>query len=305
MQAQVLRQILQRSEGPVDGERTLTLKLEPEHLGRVEVRLSTSGEQLLVEFQAESAEAGAALRQGRHELVRALVAQAGRWQQVEIRVAEPERIEGQRVLVIEDGPTVTHGGMSFGAGTVAARRYGATIVDPRPYAVGTIRDTFAANPHLDRVLPAMGYSHAQRESLQATINDCCEAENVALVVDASPARLDRLLDLQVPLMRVDTAAGPVDALADTGAEGFFLSPETWAEVFTPAQSNSGETLPYGLGWFIEDYEGQPMLHHGGNIDGFSALVTLFPRDGAGVVVLVNRNGSATKLAVRIACSKKT
>jgi predicted GTPase len=120
-----------------------------------------------------------------------------------IRVAEPERIEGQRVLVIEDGPTVTHGGMSFGAGTVAARRYGATIVDPRPYAVGTIRDTFASNPHLDRVLPAMGYSQAQRESLQATINDCCEAENVALVMDASPARLDRMLDLQVPLMRVE------------------------------------------------------------------------------------------------------
>jgi predicted GTPase len=121
---------------------------------------------------------------------------------LQIRVGEPERIEGQRVLVIEDGPTVTHGGMSFGAGTVAARRHGATVVDPRPYAAGTIREVFAANPHLESVLPAMGYSEAQRESLQATINACCQAEDVACVVDASPARLDRMLEVDVPLTRV-------------------------------------------------------------------------------------------------------
>jgi predicted GTPase len=122
---------------------------------------------------------------------------------LEIHVDEPERIEGRRVLVIEDGPTVTHGGMAFGAGMVAAERYGAEIVDPRPYAAGTIRDTFAANPHLQRVLPAMGYSQAQRESLQATINDCCRAEKVDCVLDASPARLERMLDLEVPLIRVE------------------------------------------------------------------------------------------------------
>lgn len=107
-----------------------------------------------------------------------------------------------RVLVIEDGPTVTHGGMAFGAGTVAAERYGATPVDPRPYAVGTIRDTFAKYPHLERVLPAMGYSGKQREALAATINACCAAEDVALVLDASPARLDRMIKLDVPLVRV-------------------------------------------------------------------------------------------------------
>jgi predicted GTPase len=121
---------------------------------------------------------------------------------LEIEIGDPEQLEGKRVLVIEDGPTVTHGGMSFGAGTVAAERCGATTVDPRPYAVGTIRDTFEANPHLERVLPAMGYSDEQREALAATINRCCAAEDVACVVDASPARLDRMLDLDVPLVRV-------------------------------------------------------------------------------------------------------
>jgi predicted GTPase len=68
--------------------------------------------------------------------------------------------------------------------------------------VGTIRDTFEANPHLERVLPAMGYSAEQQAALAQTINNCCEAEDVACVVDASPARLDRMLDLQVPQQRV-------------------------------------------------------------------------------------------------------
>jgi predicted GTPase len=119
-----------------------------------------------------------------------------------IQVTDAERLVGQRVLVIEDGPTVTHGGMAFGAGMVAAERYGAIPVDPRPYAVGTIHDTFAANPHLERVLPAMGYSQTQREALAATINACCAAENVSFLLDASPARLDRMMDLDVPLVRV-------------------------------------------------------------------------------------------------------
>jgi len=121
---------------------------------------------------------------------------------LEIELDEPERIRGQRVLVIEDGPTVTHGGMSFGAGTVAAKRHGATIVDPRPYAVGTIRDTYDNYPHLERVLPAMGYSDEQQAALAQTINACCEAEQVACIVDASPARLDRMLDLRVPQLQV-------------------------------------------------------------------------------------------------------
>jgi predicted GTPase len=119
-----------------------------------------------------------------------------------IQVDDAERLVGQRVLVIEDGPTVTHGGMAFGAGMVAAERHGAIPVDPRPYAVGTIRDTFEANPHLERVLPAMGYSETQREALASTINACCAAEKVSCVLDASPARLDRMMQLDVPLLRV-------------------------------------------------------------------------------------------------------
>jgi predicted GTPase len=121
---------------------------------------------------------------------------------LEIHVEDPEQLKGRRVLVIEDGPTVTHGGMAYGAATVAARRYDATPVDPRPYAVGTIRDTFAAYPHLERVLPAMGYSDAQREALEATINACCAAERVDCIVDASPARIERMMKLEVPLLRV-------------------------------------------------------------------------------------------------------
>jgi predicted GTPase len=121
---------------------------------------------------------------------------------LEIEVSGADRLRGQKVLVIEDGPTVTHGGMAYGAGTVAATRHGAIPVDPRPHAVGTIRETFAANPHLERVLPAMGYSADQRSALQETINACCRAEDVAFVVDASPARLERMLDLDVPLLRV-------------------------------------------------------------------------------------------------------
>jgi len=121
---------------------------------------------------------------------------------LEIEVDKPDLLKGERVLVIEDGPTVTHGGMSFGAGTVAAERYGATPVDPRPYTVGTISETFAAYPHMGRILPAMGYSEAQRDALAATINACCAAENVTCIVDASPARLDRMLELDVPMARV-------------------------------------------------------------------------------------------------------
>jgi predicted GTPase len=129
---------------------------------------------------------------------------------LEIEVDQPQGLEGQRVLVIEDGPTVTHGGMSFGAGTVAARRYGATPVDPRPHAVGTIRDTYEAYPHMERILPAMGYSEEQRDALAETINACCAAEDVSCVVDASPARLDLMLDLDVPMVRVSYRFKQID-----------------------------------------------------------------------------------------------
>ena len=121
---------------------------------------------------------------------------------LKVLVDDPAPMAGNKVLVVEDGPTVTHGGMAFGAGTVAAKRHGAIAVDPRPYAVGTIADTYAAYPHMGAILPAMGYSEKQRDSLARTIRACAEAEDIACVVNGSPARLERVIELDVPLVRV-------------------------------------------------------------------------------------------------------
>jgi predicted GTPase len=102
---------------------------------------------------------------------------------------------GRRVLVVEDGPTITHGDMAFGAGAVAARQAGAELIDPRPFAVGAIADTYRAHPHIGPVLPAMGYDAAQVRDLQATIR----ATGCEVVVNGSPVHLDRLVDLDVPV----------------------------------------------------------------------------------------------------------
>jgi len=116
-----------------------------------------------------------------------------------ITVDGGEQIRGKRVLVVEDGPTLTHGGMRFGAGWIAARRWGAAeVVDPRPYAVGSIRDTFAAWPDTGPILPAMGYGAAQIADLEATIR----AAPVDLVLVASPIDLRRLITLARPALRV-------------------------------------------------------------------------------------------------------
>ncbi|MEE4108517.1 MAG: hypothetical protein V2I24_04175 [Halieaceae bacterium] len=118
---------------------------------------------------------------------------------LELSVDNSAALAGRSVLVVEDGPTVTHGGMAFGAGLVAARQCGvAQLVDPRPHAVGSIAETLAANPHLERVLPAMGYSQQQRNDLKATI----EASGAEVVLDASPADIGALLDLSIPVVRV-------------------------------------------------------------------------------------------------------
>jgi predicted GTPase len=116
-----------------------------------------------------------------------------------IYVDEPERIRGKRVLVVEDGPTLTHGGMSFGAGWVAAKRFGAKeIVDPRPFAEGSIKETFAAYPQTGTVLPAMGYGPDQTEELRRTI----DATPVDLVLIATPIDLTRLVRVKHPTLRV-------------------------------------------------------------------------------------------------------
>ena len=110
-------------------------------------------------------------------------------------------LNGERVLVIEDGPTITHGGMPFGAGTVAARQANAIPVDPRPYAVGSIAETLAQFPHTDKVVPAMGYSDAQLRDLRATIDSIdCDA-----VIAGTPVDLRRLIDSRHPIREVTYA----------------------------------------------------------------------------------------------------
>ncbi len=117
----------------------------------------------------------------------------------EVIAEDAARIAGKRVLVVEDGPTVTHGGMEFGAGVIAATRSGAAeIVDPRGYLVGTLETTFETYPHIDRVLPAMGYGERQIKDLEATINGCdCD-----LVVSATPVDLARLVSVDKEILRV-------------------------------------------------------------------------------------------------------
>jgi predicted GTPase len=110
-----------------------------------------------------------------------------------------ERMHGKRVLVVEDGPTLTHGEMTFGAGVIAARNYGAAeIVDPRPYLVGSLKDTFDAYPSIGPVLPAMGYGNAQVQDLEKTIN----AVACDMVVAATPIDLTRLVTIEKPILRV-------------------------------------------------------------------------------------------------------
>jgi predicted GTPase len=114
-------------------------------------------------------------------------------------VDDPAAILGKRVLVVEDGPTLTHGEMAYGAGWVAARRFGALeIIDPRPYAVGTILETFKKYPSTGKVLPAMGYGETMVAELARTINDA-DAE---LVIIATPIDLTRLMKIKQPVQRV-------------------------------------------------------------------------------------------------------
>jgi len=113
--------------------------------------------------------------------------------------ADPEAIRGKRVLCVEDGPTLTHGDMSFGAGVVLAKKFGAAeIIDPRPYAVGSIKETFERYPKTGAVLPAMGYGPKQIAELEATIN----AAPVDLVLIATPIDLRGIVNIKHPTVRV-------------------------------------------------------------------------------------------------------
>jgi len=116
-----------------------------------------------------------------------------------IRVDNPEIIRGKRVLAIEDGPTLTHGEMKIGAGTVAAQRYGAAeLVDPRPYTVGRMAETFKTYPNIGTLLPAMGYGDQQLKDMETTVNKTdCDS-----VVVATPIDLSRIMNIKKPNTRV-------------------------------------------------------------------------------------------------------
>ena len=117
----------------------------------------------------------------------------------EITVENPDLIKGKKILVVEDGPTLTHGEMSIGAGTVAAERLGAAeLVDPRPTSSGSLVDTFKNNPHIGNVLPAMGYGEKQLKDLEETINATeCDA-----VIIGTPIDLSRIIQIKHPHTRV-------------------------------------------------------------------------------------------------------
>ncbi|MCH7720042.1 MAG: GTPase, partial [Planctomycetes bacterium] len=116
-----------------------------------------------------------------------------------VTVVDPDAVKGKRVLVVEDGPTLTHGEMRYGAAHVAARQFGAAeIVDPRPYAQGTIKGVFEKYYHLTDILPAVGYGDAQMKDMEETINQTpCD-----LVLIGTPIDLGRLLSINKPWTRV-------------------------------------------------------------------------------------------------------
>ena len=127
-------------------------------------------------------------------------------------VPDPDAIANKRVLVIEDGPTTTHGGMPFGAGVLAATQYGAAeLVDPRPFAVGEIAETFEQYPDIGDLLPAMGYGDDQVRDLEATVR----AVDCDLVLVATPIDLTRIIEIEQPSMRIGYSLKPEDgALAN-------------------------------------------------------------------------------------------
>ena len=134
-------------------------------------------------------------------------------------VDDPAAIRGKRVLVIEDGPTLTHGEMTYGAGWVAARRFGAAeIVDPRPFAVGSIAATYQKYPKTGQILPAMGYGDEMVHDLETTINN----SDVDLVISATPIDLTRIIKVNKPMQRVRYELQEIGAptLADILREKF-------------------------------------------------------------------------------------
>jgi predicted GTPase len=133
-----------------------------------------------------------------------------------LEVPDPDAIRDRRVLVIEDGPTTTHGGMPFGAGVLAAMQNGAReLVDPRPWAVGEIAETFRDYPDIGDLLPAMGYGDAQIRDLEDTVN----AVECDLVLVATPIDLTRVIDIDKPSMRIRYSLKPDDGALEQAVRG--------------------------------------------------------------------------------------
>jgi predicted GTPase len=125
-----------------------------------------------------------------------------------LTIDDPGAVRGRRVIVVEDGPTITHGGMAYGAGTIAARRAGAAeIVDPRPFASGSIADVYREYPHIGAVLPAVGYREEQVRDLAQTI----ARSDADVVVMATPSDITRLVAIAKPVVRVRYELADVDA----------------------------------------------------------------------------------------------
>ncbi len=125
-----------------------------------------------------------------------------------VQVAPGAVAPGAPVLVVEDGPTLTHGGMPSGAGAVAAQTLGAQVCDPRPHAVGSVRETLAAHPHIGPALPAVGYSSQQVADLEASLRAAIEATGAAAVLDGSPVDLGALVRVGVPIVPVGYELAP-------------------------------------------------------------------------------------------------
>jgi predicted GTPase len=143
-----------------------------------------------------------------------------------VKLDQADTLHGRRVLVIEDGPSVTHGEMAFGAGVIAARRAGATLIDPRAYAVGSIRETFAKYAHVGSLLPAMGYSEKQLAELEETIRRTpCD-----FVLIATPIDLRHLIPIAQPSVRVTYEIGERGPSKLDGVIREFVNQHVAAEV---------------------------------------------------------------------------
>ncbi|MCC6016080.1 MAG: cyclic 2,3-diphosphoglycerate synthase [Desulfurococcaceae archaeon] len=117
---------------------------------------------------------------------------------MEVKIDKPNLVAGKRVVVVEDAPTVTHGGSQYGAGYVAAKKYGAEVVDPKKYAVGVIKKIYEDYPHIGPVVPSLGYTEKQLKDLETTINNI----DADVVILATPAKIEKLIKINKPIVRV-------------------------------------------------------------------------------------------------------